>query len=273
MKTILIIAAAFVTGVFIFSSCKKDKNNGPPVTAISKIFENSKLTTEFIYDGKKMIRENNYDEITGLLQYATGFEYDAGGKMITERQYNKNDKLAAIVNYFRTANGRLEKHEYKPLSGADSGKVTVRVKYNYDLSGRISKQSWVNLITDKVYTTSELKYYSNGNLKSSSVFYHNNMGPEPEWKIEYSPAGDTMVQNLPTFKAYPTDFRMPDFSATEQRFYQYDDGAVEKEINIVFSNRKYNSKGYITEQTITIKNILPAAPAEVKQMRYEYTDL
>lgn len=274
MKTILkITAVAFITSAFFFSSCKKDKNNGPQVTAISKIFENGKLISEFIYAGKKVIRENNYDETTGLLNYATAFEYDAGGNMIVQKNYNENNKLSSTANYFRDVNGRLEKHEYKSFSGADSGKITVRVKYSYDLAGRISKQSWVDLITDKVYTTRELKYYSNGNLKSSSVFYHNNMGPELEWKTEYNQAGETLVQNLPTFKAYPTDFRMPDFTATGQHFYQYDDGAVKKEINTVFSNRQYNSKGYITEQTSTLKNILPAAADKAKQMRYEYIEL
>ena len=141
------------------------------------------------------------------------------------------------------------------------------------MAGRISKQSWVDLVTDKAYTTRELKYYSSGNLKSSSVFYHYGVMPELQWKTEYSPAGDTMVQNLPTFKAYPTDFRMPDFSASEQHSYQYDNGAIKKEINTLFSNRQYNSKGYITEQTSTIKNILPAAADMVKQMRYEYIEL
>ena len=97
--------------------------------------------------------------------------------------------------------------------------------------------------------------------------------PELKWKTEYSLAGDTMVRNLSTFKAYPIDFRMPDFSAGEQHFYQYDNGAIKKEINTLFSNRQYNSKEFITEQIITRKNILPAAPDEVRQMRYEYTDL
>ena len=100
MKTIL-ITTAFVTGVFLFSSCKKDKNNDPPVTAISKIFENGKLITEFTYAGKKVIRENNYDEITGLLDYAIAFDYDANGNMITEKQYNEPNKLSGIVNYNR----------------------------------------------------------------------------------------------------------------------------------------------------------------------------
>lgn len=273
MKTILIITAAFFTGALIFSSCKKDKNNGPTVTAISKIFENGKLITEFIYAGKKVIRENNYDEVTGMLDYAIAFEYDANGNMIIEKQYNKFNKLSGIVNYNREAGGKFIKHEYKSLSGADSGKVTVRVKYSYDLSGHISMQSWVDLVTDKAYTTRELKYYSNGNLKFSSVFYHYGVMPELQWKTEYSPAGDTMVQSLPTFKAYPTDFRLPDFSAGEQHSYQYDNGAIKKEINTLFSNRQYNSKGYITTQTATLKNILPLAPDKKKEIRYEYIEL
>lgn len=274
MKKSFSITCLLLLAINSFQSCKKDKDNGPKETTLSKMYENGKLITEFIYSPqKKVIRENDYDEVTGKLDYAIAFEYDASGKMITEKVYDETNKLSAIVNYTRDAGGKLIKHEHKPVSGPDSGKITVRVKYSYDLAGRISKQSWVDLITDKPYNTRELKYYSNGNLKSSSVFYHYNAVPELKWKTEYSPAGDTLVQNLPSFKAYPTDFRLPHFFATEQRNYQYDNGAVKKETSTIFSNRQYSSKGYITTQTATEKNILPLAPDKKKEIRYEYIEL
>jgi hypothetical protein len=275
MKTITkITAMAFISISLFFSSCKKDKDNGPKETTLSKMYENGKLITEFIYSPqKKVILENDYDEVTGKLDYAIAFDYDASGNMITEKQYNEANKLSAIVNYTRDAAGKFIKHEYKSLSGADSGKITVRVKYSYDLAGRISKQSWVDLVTDKAYTTRELKYYSNGNLKSQAVYYFSPLS-ELQWKTDYSPAGDTLPQNMAAFKSWPVNFWLPDFTATEKYSYTYYGApAPAAESKEIFSNRKYNSSGFITEQIITKKNILPAAPDEIKQMRYEYTDL
>lgn len=248
--------------------------NGPKETTLSKMYENGKLITEFIYSPQKQVTsQNDYDPVTGLLDYSVAFEYDAGGNMITEKQYNKASKLTGIVNYVRDASGKLKKHENKSLSGTDSGKITTRVKYSYDLSGRVSKQSWVDLITDKVYTTRELKYHTNGNLKSSAVYYFSPLA-ELQWKTEYDPAGDTLTKNMLAFKTWPVNFWVPDFTAAEKHHYTYN-GAIAptKESKEIFSNRKYNSKGFITEQTSTRKNILPAAPDEVKQMRYEYIDL
>jgi hypothetical protein len=274
MKTIIKITAACITVVFLFSSCKKDKNNDPGETTLSKMYENGKLITEFIYSPqKKMIRENNYDEVTGMLDYATAFEYNASGNMVTEKQYNEANKLSGIVNYIRDAGGKLIKHEYKSHTGSDSGKITVRVKYSYDLAGRISKQSWVDLVTDKVYDARFISYYGNNNLKSVKGYNYYGGPAELKYLIEYSPASDALLPGYASHTGYIIDFRLPEFVAAEKNYYYYNGAPIIIEIKTSFSNRKYNGKGYITEQTITRKNILPVAPDEIREMRYEYTDL
>ena len=94
MKTITKIAAVVISVLFFFPSCKKDKANGPKETTLSKMYENGKLITEFIYSSqKKVIRENDYDPVTGMLDFAIAFEYDAGGNMITEKHYNRTEQI------------------------------------------------------------------------------------------------------------------------------------------------------------------------------------
>lgn len=263
-KTLILI---FITGMV---ACNKDKSTGVPGKGLAKIIQDNITIYEFVYSPQdRLIRLNSYDETTGLFDYAAGFEYDGNGNMVLEKQYNATNKLTGQVSYSYTTNGRVSKHEYKPLTGADSGKVTVRVKYSYDAAGRISNQSWVDLLTDQVYASRELAYYNNNNLRSSTSYYHNPL-PEQQWKTDYTD-GNPLPDNLSRSRGYPVNFLLYDMVTGQKHFYAYSDGTtVTDEITEVFTNRQYDDKGYLLQQTWTMKYILPAAPSKVRQMRYEY---
>src|SRR5690349_5378842 len=202
MKTIVI----FLLMVFLFTACKKDKSPGTKETLLTKVIKNGKLTDEFIYSSqKRMIRTNAYDEVTGQFAYATGFEYDLTGKLVKENAYSQPDKISGQVIYTWGQDDRLSQHEYKSLSGNDSGKIVARVKYTYDGSGRINKLSWVDLVTGETVTTNVLTYYTNGNLRSSAIYYHNSVIPALQWETAYS-AGEPLPQSLNKSKGYPINY-------------------------------------------------------------------
>lgn len=269
MKTIslFLLIAVFLT------ACKKNSTSGAKQTVLSKVIKNGKLTEEFLHSfQKRMVRINSYDELTGQFDYAYTFEYDLAGKMVLESQYSQTNKLIAQVIYTWGPGDKLDQHEYKSLSGADSGHITTRVKYSYDAAGRISKQSWVDLVTGDVFTSRDLSYYDNGNLRSSSVYYYYNAVPTLQWTTEYGP-GDPLPGSILKSRGYPINFALYDLVAGDKHFYLYQNGAVSGETNQIFTNRQYDENGYLLQQTIKQKNILPAAPDKLIQMKYEYVVL
>jgi hypothetical protein len=268
MKKALLIL--IVTGFFI--TCKKDKSPATKETVLSKIILNNIMVSEFLYSSQKRLeRINSYDEKTGKFEYATAFEYDTDGNMIRENQYSSTNKLSAQVNYTYVPGGKLRQHEYKSLSGADSGQITNRVKYSYDGAGRISQRAWVDLVTDVVETTTDLTWYNNNNLKSSSTYYYYN-GPELQWKSEYSD-GNPLPASLVTRRGYPVNFLLFDLVTNEIHSKSYNNGSVNLERKETFSDRKYDNNGFLLRQTISMKSLKPVLPVEVIEAQYEYIQL
>ncbi len=262
----------FVAGFFI--TCKKDKS--PSIskdTVLSKITFNNVLVSEFIYSPQKQLtRYNEYNAKTGKFEYASVFEYDAAGKMVTENQYSSTNKLSGQVIYTWLPNGGISFSQYKSQSGADSGKFINRVNYSYDGAGRISQRAWINLVTKAVETTNDFSYYNtSNNLRSSSVTYYYG-APELQWTTDYSD-GNSIPASLVKYKGWPINFLLFDMVTGESHFTQYSSGSISAESKDTFSDRKYDNAGFLQEQTITRKSIKPALPTEVIQAKYEYTQL
>lgn len=257
-------------GCFLAFACKKNGNDIPPSVTMGKIYEDDKLLAEFIYSAdKKLVRENYYEK-DGSLDYGIGFVYNANGYMIWEEQFNAANKQSGKVQYFRDGNNRITKHEYNALSGSDSGKVTTRVKYDYDADGNLVSQTWVDIVTEKPETVRELTYHKNKSLRSSSVYYYLPQ-KQLQWRTDYGLASDTAYAGMKSFSAYPVDFRVPEFSATDLSFRTFNEmGVVTKEFNQKFTNRKYDAKGYLIEQLIVESEIIPAGLGKKRRMRYEY---
>ena len=261
----------FVAGFFI--TCKKDKHpSESKETVLNKVIFNNNLVYEFIYSPQKqMTRYNEYNEKTGKFEYASVFEYDAGGRMVKESEYNSTNKLSGEVVYTWLPDGRLSHHQYKSLSGADSGKFTNRVNYSYDGAGRISQRAWVDLVSGVVYTSSDYTYYNSNNLRSSAVYYYNG-APELQWNTDYAD-GNPIPPSLLKYKSWPINFYLFDLVTGESHFTSYNNGSVNTESKQTFSDRKYDNAGFLQSQTITQKSIKPVSPVEVVQAKYEYLKL
>ncbi len=269
MKKLLVILS-----LLQFLGCKKNKDSVPGELVLNKQYMNNILISEWTYkaDGK-IASEQNYNEQTGVIGYATTYEYDSHGRLLKEKQYDPANKLSAIVSYFWNSNGRLEKHEYLIMSGADSGKITVRVKYGYDIEGRITKQSWVDLVTDKVIDSRDMHYYANNNLKSIAGYSYYGGPAELKYRVNYTPEGDSLPPGLTNRGGYIIDFRWPEFVAGEKVYKYYDGAIVDTEIKTLYTNRQYNERGYLKSQTATRKKIKPMGADVVDEFRYAYIEL
>jgi len=268
MKKYLVILS-----LLLILGCKKNKESVPGDPALSKQYMNNILIYEWTYgaDGK-IAREQSYNEQTGAIGYATAYEYDSYGRLLKEKQYDPTNKLSAIVSYYRYSNGRVEKHEYLVMSGTDSGKISVRVKYAYDIEGRIAKQSWVDLVTDKVEYTREMHYYVNNNIKSV-VGYNYYGGPaELKYRLTYTSGSDSLPPGLENRGGYILDFRWPEFVAGEMGYKYYDGGLIDTETKTIYTNRQYNERGYLKSKTTTRKHIKPIGADIVDELRYEYIE-
>ncbi len=215
MKKIIV----FLLCAGIWAACKKDKSPDHEGKGLHKVFRNDVVIEEYIYsDQKRLARINYYDEITGQFYFASSFEYDGTGRLLGQTFFSSLNK--PVSQYVYTWNAQsITQHETRSLSGPDSGQVTVRVKYSYDASGRISLQSWVDLVTNAVYTSRELSYYNNGNLRTSAVYSHSAPPPELQWKTDYSPEGSPLPASLLIAKGYPVNFILYDLVAGEKHFY------------------------------------------------------
>ena len=255
-------------------ACSKKGDQPPKGIALSKQYMNNILISERTYtaDGR-VAKEQSYNEQTGAVGYSIEYEYDSYGRLLKENQYDPGKKPSGIVSYYWKSNGRLEKHEVLNMSGTDSGKITIRVKYAYDTEGRIAKQSWVDLVTDKVYDSREMNYYGNNNLKSVVGYDYNAGIAELKYRVDYAPEGDSLLPGLADRGGYILDFRLPEFVADKMYYKYYNDALVTTEINTLFTNRKYDKGGYLTSQKVTLKKIIPANADEVNEYRYEYIEL
>jgi hypothetical protein len=267
-KTLLILSVA---GFFI--TCKKDKSpSESKETVLSKVTFNNTLVYEFIYSPQKqLVRYNEYNNKTGKFQYASVFEYDTEGRMVKENQFNSSNKLSGQVVYTRLPGGGISYHQYKSLSGADSGKFTNRVNYSYDALGRISQQAWMNLVSNVIESSSDFSYYNSNNLRSNPIYYYYG-APELKWKTDYTD-GNPIPPSLLKYKGWPINFLLFDMVSGETHSTAYNNGVLNFESKDTFSDRKYDNAGFLQSQTITRKRILPLLPDEVMQAKYEYIQL
>ena len=269
-KNIFLLIVLFV--LVLAGSCKKDTNTAPKETALYKIFENGVLTTEYIYSPqKKLIRQNFFDDSTGLLIFYFAYEYDAKSNPLREKQYSPANKLDYQKTY--TWNGQeVEKSETQILYGTDSGKVTTRLKYSYDINGRLARYSWVDVLTDKIYQATNIVYHSNGSLKSRAMYSYNPL-QELEAKTDYEASVISLPSNPYKFNVDPIRVQTAEFTASESHFHRYNGAAITLESKRIFSDRQFNNRNFVTKQTVITKKILPAGADEIIVYNYEYIEL
>ncbi len=260
-----------ILSLIIFSvACKKDRTKATDHgIAISKIFENDALLTEFEFDANhKIVRETWY-ESDGSFKYRIQYAYDPYGYLSISAGVDQQGKVYEQTFYSRNVSHQVLKHELKSLSGNDSGKITTRIKYEYGIDGLLKSQTWVDIVTDKPYNTREFSRYADGSLNNVSVYYYS-PGKSKQWQNDFSIGTDTIPRSLINFNIYPYDSRIADLESASSRFQSFSGALVTKEVKMTYTNRVYNTEGYLTSQTITRKQIVPSELLETSKMVYQY---
>lgn len=272
MKRILHYLFVILLPAMLVIACKKNSGPKPTELLLSKVYHNEKLELEYEYDDEnRLAKITEYDLASGKPAYSDAFTYDRSG-IKTINSYNSSGKLTSIGKYSRDLSGQLTKLEYFGVSGADSGKVVTRIKYTSNKQGQIVKEAWVNLLTDKEVSYRKLSWYDNGNLKSSE--YYGSVNPDVLWwETSYSPAGDSLPEQISGHSGYPVNYLNFYFSAEKIHYNITAIAGGPKEYEEVMSKREYNDAGLITKQNIATNYINPLQLSPKVEKRYEYIEL
>lgn len=266
------------TGIVLFMvpcvlSCKDDP--GPSLateTVLSKVFVDGELEKEYLYNSDKQLDQiREYDGPTGQLKHYTKFEYDARGDLQNEISYNADGKVTGRNEYLKDSDGKFISSERVTLTGADSGKVITRHTYEYDEEGYISKQTWLDLDTQEEESYRAFFYHANGNLKSYEYYWSLIPTPEKAFEVRYRPEGRPLPESISKQRGYPINLSLYLLVAEQIEYETFDTAlATTGEYHELISGRIYDNEGFVTEQTITYKYLLPVKPDEVVKMNYEY---
>lgn len=260
--------------VLLFS-CRKDKEAIAPITesAISKVFENNILTTAYFYSPSKKVERVNYYDDDGLFQFSFLYSYNKDGNIALKKQVDIQNKAYYHTVYTWQTKDILAKVEEMPLFGSDSAKITTRLKYSYDLNGRIAKRVWLHPETSNPLGSQEFSYYENGDLKLFEA-YDNAVIPKLTAKYLYSVSAMAAPRNLLKFSPEPIDLGLLTYNTQEAKHFFYDNaGVITSEFITVRTGTSRNSQELIISQLQTTKYQKPVKPAREIKIRYEYIEL
>ena len=262
--------------VCIHPSCKKSgPNPAPTETVLSKVFRNGQLQSEYVYDAAKRLEKiNQYQVSTGQLQSTVSFHYDNAGRVERQTNYNAAGKPSSELIYAFDDAGKPLSGEFRALIGPDSGKVTIRYKYEHNKAGLISKEAWHNPITDKEESYRLYFYYPNGNLERYEYYWTLTPTPEIAWEVHYSAARNPVPPTLFERKGYVINFSLYELVTEEIETITFDTplSNASKYFQQI-SDRMYNSQGFVTAQTMTTFNMESKTPIEVVEMTYQYIEI
>lgn len=273
MKSILNAMFAALVAVLCTIACADDPAASPPTeTVLSKKFHDGKLVSEYEYNSDKQLeRILEYDDSNGELKHYTKFEYDTRGYLQTHIAVNADGEATSKTQYLKDTDGKLIGSDLVILTGTDSGKVVSRHKFEYNEEGYVRTDTWLDLDTDEEESYREFFYYPNGNLERYEYYGTVVPVPEKDFEVRYSPAGRPLPESLSVRKAYPINLSLYLLVAEQIQYETFDTtlGTVGEHHELI-SDRVYDDEGFVIEQTVTYKYILPVKPDEVVKMNFEY---
>ena len=259
----------------LLAACKKNADS-PKTILLSKILVDGHTETEYTYNSAgKLTAEKSYDEHSPFaLVYRTEYIYDAAGNLKESKTYNMPSNELKNHNVFTLdAQGRIARTAYYSVDGALPGTFSTYIDNEYNANGRVSKQTWKDE-DEKVQTYRLLQYYPNGNMRNSETWYQWG-GPvaEKQWASSYGPSDTSLPASFYSVKAYPVNFYLNYMTSSYLVHYTYDDdGQVSGQWREDISNRQFNARGLVTQQTITRKQIKPAGSEDVRVLEFEYVE-
>lgn len=260
--------------VILLFACGKDKgNSNNKQQYLSKVFKNGILETEIFYTSdRKPIRRNFYGTNTGtsVLSSFRIYEYNAENLLETMTEFSKDNNF---INKYRIQYGANR----KPVR-MDDLKNDNTVQYNhlfeYDAQGDLVKANIWNNNTNK--QTIAITYSWSQHRLTKIIRRILNNPPSMLDSSTYS-----FSKDLPSHWNYFEEFAfasLPNGDRTftdmglDSSFYYYVD-APPNTSRATYSQKQYNSRGYLTKQHFGfIYTSFSNPPPENYDRTYEYIE-
>lgn len=270
-KFILVILCAAA----LLPACKKNSSS-PKKIMLSKVLVDGKVETENSYNSDgQIIEEKSYNGNSGAweVSHRSTWSYDVNGKLKEQLAYDMpENELTGRYIFTLNSQGDIVRNSIYDISGGEPGTLNFHIDHDYNGDGRLLKQTWKEE-DESVVTYRNLGYYPNGNMRTSEVFYVYGGTVEKKWGSSYGPSDTTLPASFYNNKAYPANYYYPYLVSQYINHYSYDDGDVTDEYKELITHRQYNSKGLVTQETITTKYIKPVKPDAVRVLQFEYVEL
>jgi hypothetical protein len=270
MKKIILV---FVCAA-LMTACKKN-GSSPKTILLSKVLVDGHTEVEYIYNSAgQLITEKFYEEHSPFSYiYRNEYTYDASGKPKEFKGYNMPSNQLEEQNLFTLdGQGRIVRTAYYSINGNPPGTFSTYIDNEYNANGRVSKQTWKDE-DEKVQTYRQVQYYPNGNMRTSET-WHQWGGPvaEKAWGASYGPSDTSLPASFFNVKVFPVNFYYAYLACSYINHFNYEDGLVSGQYREEMSNRQFNARGLVTQETITTKSIKPAGPESVRLLQFEYIE-
>jgi hypothetical protein len=261
--------------IVIPMSCKDDDAEPAHKPLLSKIVRDQITLMDFVYDEKKLVRANLYDNDGELSHYAR-YVYDDEG-IFESIQYNELDIVKSKVIFTHNDDGQITKGE---IYSEDSDFLEVYriITFSYNLSGQLASMGVSNL-GQPVYELDEFTYDARGHrVQLARTAYPDDSEDEyVSYEIDYTP-GDKLIPNhwndfvflLTTSEMDVYLFDM--FNVSSHRTSWNSDGKVKAESRTDGSNQQFNGNGYLVSQTMKRIPLSGLSLQQTDEMMYEYVE-
>ena len=272
MKTFFFLASLVV----LLFACKKDKsNNDSKQRYLSKVFKDGVLEHEIFYTtDKKPVRHNYYGTNTGtsILSSFRLYEYNADKLLETMTEFSKTNSF--INKYSIQYDGNKRPTRMDDLK--DDNTLQYYHLFDYDAQGDLVKARTFNYNTSKQTVEANMTYSQHKLTKIIRRLYTNNP-PTLYDSSTYSfnnktlPASWNSFENF-VFASLPNGDRTYMDMIIDSSFYYYVD-APPNTIRATFSQKQYNSEGFLSKQHFSYKYTSVLAPTTADYDRtYEYIE-
>lgn len=272
MKKIIL---AFMVAASMFG-CKKNAS-GPTQFALSKIYENGDLETEFIYNGDGSLKQVKYytqPAGTSVLHTLEEYKYDKEGNLKEVISYSMPGKeVSSSGTFILDAAGRISRASYHYGEGTDSGEVYLHIDHEYNKDGFIKKQTWRSP-DEKITNYRDFVYHANGNMKSVTSFKVNGLSQKKFYSHSFAASDMVTPATLVKPIAYPVNYYYDYMLTLKIESLGFDNSGVQDDqYEMHMTERETNGNGFVTKQKLTLKHINPAGADEITTMQFDWKKL
>jgi hypothetical protein len=275
MKRKILVSCLLLFAVNCFQSCKKESGGGKTVL-LSKVYRNGLLENEYLYDAQKRpYRMNRYSisqgqsSLVGYQQYL----YNGNGQIREVDYFDKGNEIQQVLTLTYSLNGELTRLN----DGSENGSLLQYYIFQYNADGTLSRFEIKSGATNKVQSEAIYSYADNKKLAKQIRNSTKNGSMALLDSTTYS-TGKALPSHWSYFEMLPVigllSFNRLFFDMMLDGSFSYRVSATPEKNTYSFTNKVYNSGGYLINQRIALKteHIGPVITTN-DELTYEYVEL